>query len=264
MTPILNWSGYKFLPLQDLESLQRDLTQLCTELGLKGTLLIAPEGFNGFVAGAKSSVQAFEAAVQKRLPAPDLVGKLSESDTVPFKRMLIKIKRETIPIGDDSVRPFETPGRTIAPRELKKWLDENRDFTLLDTRNGFEVEIGTFSRAVELGIKRFRDFADQARAQLPDEAKQKPVVMFCTGGIRCEKASLILERQGFKDVLQLDGGILKYFEECGDAHYSGQCFVFDDRRALNGQLQPDPERATEIINRHNANALNVNTSEDPA
>ncbi|MGC4004008.1 MAG: rhodanese-like domain-containing protein [Pirellulales bacterium] len=112
--------------------------------------------------------------------------------------------------------------------ELKTWLDEGRTVTLLDTRNEYEVKLGTFESATTLGIDRFRDFPRAVEA-LPEELKERPIVMFCTGGIRCEKAGPFMERQGFRNILQLDGGILKYFEECGGSHYRGECFVFDQR-----------------------------------
>jgi UPF0176 protein len=124
----------------------------------------------------------------------------------------------------------------LAARELKQWLDEGRPVTLLDTRNDYEVKLGTFKNARAIGIDHFREFPDAVR-KLPPELKEQPIVMFCTGGIRCEKAGPFMEREGFKKIFQLDGGILKYFEECGGAHYDGECFVFDQRVGLDPSLQ---------------------------
>jgi RluA family pseudouridine synthase len=151
--------------------------------------------------------------------------------------MLVKIKREIIAFGVDGIDPREHTSRRVSPRELKRWLDEGRPVTLLDTRNDFEVEAGTFENARAIGVDDFRNFPAAVR-QLPTELKERPIVTFCTGGIRCEKATPFLEREGFRDVYQLDGGILKYLEECGGAHYRGHCFIFDKRVALDANLQP--------------------------
>jgi UPF0176 protein len=154
----------------------------------------------------------------------------------PFRRMRVKIKREIIAFGVAGIAPGCYTSPRLSARELKQWLDEGRPVTLLDTRNNFEVQTGSFRNALPIGIDDFRDFP-AAVYQLPDELKQQPVVTFCTGGIRCEKAAPYLERAGFENVYQLDGGILKYFEECGAAHFEGKCFVFDERVALDASLQ---------------------------
>jgi RluA family pseudouridine synthase len=149
--------------------------------------------------------------------------------------MLVRLKKEIIAFGVEAVRPADYTSPKIAPNELKRWLDEGRPVTLLDTRNDYEVRLGTFKGAIDPHIKTFRSFPEAVR-KLPPALKEQPVVMFCTGGIRCEKAGPFMEMEGFKDIYQLDGGILKYFEECGGAHYDGDCFVFDQRVGVDPAL----------------------------
>ncbi|HTN76479.1 MAG TPA: pseudouridine synthase, partial [Pirellulaceae bacterium] len=161
--------------------------------------------------------------------------KISESEHQPFTRMLVRIKREIIAFGMPEIKPAERTSPKLAAAELKQWLDEGRPVTLLDTRNDYEISLGTFTNALTLGIDHFREFP-AAVARLPEEMKQQPIVMFCTGGIRCEKAGPYMEQQGFQRIYQLEGGILKYFEECGGAHYQGECFVFDQRVGLDPNL----------------------------
>jgi len=159
---------------------------------------------------------------------------------------LVKIKKEIIPMGDPEIRPSEFTAPYLPPADLKTWMDEKRDFLLLDTRNDYEIAVGTFEGAKDLGISHFRDFT-RATEKLTTEgfnevSKDQPIVTFCTGGIRCEKAAALLVKQGFKNVYQLEGGILNYFEQCKDVHYQGQCFVFDWRLAVNGDLQPQSDQ----------------------
>ena len=150
--------------------------------------------------------------------------------------MNVRLKREIIAFGVDGVDPRCGTSPKISPQELKQWLDEGRPLTLLDTRNRYEVELGKFVGAIDLQIDDFRSFP-AATDRLPNEARSAPVVMYCTGGIRCEKAGPLLEQHGFDEVYQLDGGILRYFEECGGEHWQGECFVFDHRVALDAELQ---------------------------
>jgi UPF0176 protein len=165
----------------------------------------------------------------------DLTPKESASAEQPYNRMLVKIKKEIIAFGVAGIDPARQPAAKLSPRTLKQWLDEGRAITLLDTRNDYEIRLGTFRGAVAAGIDHFRDFPEAVR-RLPPAVKDRPIVMFCTGGIRCEKAGPFMAREGY-DVFQLDGGILKYFEECGGAHYDGECFVFDRRVGLDPNLQ---------------------------
>lgn len=235
MPAFINLSAYKFTPLDGLPGLREKLLASATERSLKGTILLSPEGINLFVVGTRADVDAFMAGLRELPGLADLTAKESESAERPFGRMLVKIKKEIIAFGVDGIDPARHPSAKIAPRTLKQWLDEGRDITLLDTRNDYEVKLGTFRGAVPAGIDHFRDFPGAVR-RLKPELKERPIVMFCTGGIRCEKAGPFMAREGF-DVYQLDGGILKYFEECGGEHYDGECFVFDERVGVNPALK---------------------------
>lgn len=234
---VLNIASYRFVYLDNLEQRRVDLKQLCTAHGLLGTILLSPEGINMFLAGETESVRGFLKQLQQDPAFANLDVKESFSDRKPFRRMLVRLKNEIISFGVPSVRPVERTSPKLPARELKQWLDEGRPVRLLDTRNDYEVDLGTFTGAEHFSIGHFREFP-KAIEQLPEEAKKQPLVMFCTGGIRCEKAGPLMEQAGFEQVYQLDGGILKYFEECGGAHYDGACFVFDGRVALDPQLQP--------------------------
>jgi len=233
--PILNAAAYKFIKLGDLPPLRETLRELCRQEGLKGSILLTPEGINLFVAGAHRSVGVLLERLRAIPGLENLEAKLSGSEEQPFNRMLVKIKREIITFGIAGINPEIRSSAKITPKALKTWLDEGRDVTLLDTRNDYEIKLGTFSGAKVLGIGHFREFPE-AVGRLPDSLKEAPVVMFCTGGIRCEKAGPFMEKEGFRNILQLEGGILKYFEECGGAHFNGECFVFDKRVGLDADL----------------------------
>ncbi len=233
----LNISTYKFTPfdVEALPALRDRLKSTCDAAGLRGTILLSTEGINLFVAGLADNVHALLAELHTVPGLADLAPKESFSSEQPFNRMLVKIKKEIIAFGVDGIDPARRPSPKLAPRMLKQWLDEGRPVTLLDTRNDYEVRLGTFKGAIDPHIDHFREFPD-AVSKLPDDLKSQPVVMFCTGGIRCEKAGPFMVREGYENVFQLDGGILKYFEECGGAHYDGECFVFDRRVGVNPDL----------------------------
>jgi UPF0176 protein len=236
MASVINISAYKFTPLDDLPGLKQRLLNVATTLRLKGTVLLSPEGINVFVAGESSAVDAFIQLLQSLAGLEDLQPKRSVSAVQPFGRMRVRIKKEIIAFGVTGIDPATKPAPKLAPRVLKRWLDEGKPILLLDTRNNYEVDRGTFRGAVAAGIRHFRDFPESVR-RLPAAMKESPVVMFCTGGIRCEKAGPFMQREGFQNVYQLDGGILKYFEECGGAHYEGECFVFDEREGVDASLR---------------------------
>jgi len=236
VTPILNISAYKFCRLQDLPGLREGLKNVCLETGLKGSILLSPEGINLLIAGELEAVEKLLVTLRSIPELEDLKEKRSESSGQPFNRLLVKIKQEIIAFGVEGINPASHTSPRIAPMELKRWLDEGREFTLLDTRNTYEVKLGTFAGAKTLPIRHFRRFPEAVR-QLPVGLKQMPVVSFCTGGIRCEKAAPLLEKEGFREVYQLEGGILKYFEECGGAHWQGECFVFDKRVGVDPLLR---------------------------
>lgn len=237
MASVTNISVYQFATLTELQPLRERLIALCQNAHLRGTILLSHEGLNLFVAGSAESIEVLLAALRAVPGLERLSPKFSLSDAQPFTRMLVKIKKEIIAFGIDGIDPANNPTPKLSPRELKAWLDAGHPITLLDTRNDFEVKLGSFENARVIGIEHFREFP-AAVQKLPDELKRQPIVMFCTGGIRCEKAGPFMQREGFEQVYQLDGGILKYFEECGNAHYKGDCFVFDKRVGLEPSLEP--------------------------
>jgi len=232
---ILNIAAYRFVRLDDLPQLRDGIRARCKSLGLKGTVLIAAEGINLFLAGAEPDIESCLDALRADARFSAIEVKRSWSATQPFRRLLVKVKREIVSMRRPEIDPLEAPAPRLAPQELKRWLDEGRDIVLLDTRNQFEVDLGSFERTLALGLKSFSEFP-RSTAALADELKNRPVVTFCTGGIRCEKAAPWLIGQGFREVYQLDGGILNYFEHCGGAHFRGACFVFDERVALDPEL----------------------------
>jgi len=233
---ILNAAAYKFADLTELSELRVRLKTACRSLELKGSILLSPEGINLFIAGKHSAVEELVHTIRSIPGLETLEVKLSESQEQPFNRMLVKIKQEIIAFGIAGINPARHTSPRLPAKELKRWLDEGRTVTLLDTRNTYEVKLGTFAGAVTLPIRHFRKFPE-AVDSLPEDLKQVPVVSFCTGGIRCEKAAPYLERAGFREVYQLEGGILKYFEECGGAHWEGECFVFDKRVGVDPSLR---------------------------
>jgi UPF0176 protein len=234
--PVINLSAYKFAPFEeaDLPAWRDRLRARTKQLGLRGAILLAVEGINLFVAGSREATDALIAELRLLPGLTDLAPKESSSAEQPFNRMLVKIKREIIAFGMEGIDPARHPAKRLDPRELKAWLDEGRPVTLLDTRNDYETRLGSFRQARTLGLAHFRDFP-AAASRLPAELKGQPVVTFCTGGIRCEKAAPLLAREGF-EVYQLDGGILNYFAQCGGTHFEGECFVFDRRVAVDPEL----------------------------
>jgi UPF0176 protein len=233
---VVNVAAYRFASLAGLPALRADLLAFCRSHQLRGTILLSGEGINLFVAGGRAEVDALLARLRSTPGLEQLEAKYSHTDHQPFRRMLVRLKKEIIAFGVPGIDPARRTSPKLAPRQLKAWLDEGRPLTLLDTRNDYEVKLGTFRNAVTVGVDHFRDFPS-AVSKLPAELKDQTIVMFCTGGIRCEKAGPYMESQGFRNVLQLDGGILKYFEECGGAHYHGECFVFDQRVGVDPALQ---------------------------
>ena len=234
---IVNIAAYKFFRWDNLQPRRDELKSLCKRLALRGTILISGEGINLFLAGSRESIASFLTHARSIPELVDLPVKESLTDYQPFNRMLVRIKREIIPVGAEGINPVPQAAPKISAETLKLWLDEKRPIALLDTRNDYEVELGTFENAIDLNIKNFREFP-KATAAISDEVKKQPVVMFCTGGIRCEKIGPYMKGLGFEEIYQLDGGILKYFEKCQQSHYKGDCFVFDQRVAVDPSLEP--------------------------
>ncbi len=233
---VVNLAAYKFVPLTALPERRERLHEVCLQQGLKGTILLSAEGINLFVAGPRVGIDVLISVLRADAEIGPLERKESLNDYPPFNRMLVKIKREIVAFGVEGIDPTLASSPKLSPTTLKSWLDEGRQVTLLDVRNNYEVSLGTFDGAVAIGIDHFRQFPAAAN-RLPERRKEETIVMFCTGGIRCEKAGPYLQRSGFHEVYQLDGGILKYFQECGQQHFHGECFVFDKRTALDGQLR---------------------------
>ncbi len=231
---MLNIAAYRFVAVNDPAQLRAAFKARAAELGLKGTILIASEGINLFLAGAAAKVEAFLQTLRADARFAAIEVKRSWSAAQPFRRLLVKIKREIVSMRRPEVDPGAAP--RLAPEELKRWLDQGRELVLLDTRNQFEVDLGSFEHTLSLGLKSFSEFP-HATPRLPQALKDRPIVTYCTGGIRCEKAAPWLISQGFREVYQLEGGILNYFEQCGGAHFRGECFVFDERVALDPALR---------------------------
>ena len=237
---ILNISAYKFVPLPDAAALRDTLLSRATALQLKGTILLAEEGINLFLAGPAEAVRGFIAQLHADARFADIVPKESWSDVQPFRKMLVKVKNEIIRMNHPTIRPSSGRAPAVAPLTVKRWLDqghddEGRPVVTLDTRNDVEIDCGTFENAIDWRITKFTEFP-QALLDHQAELEGKTVVSFCTGGIRCEKAAIFMQQSGLKNVYQLEGGILKYFEEAGGAHYNGGCFVFDEREAVGADL----------------------------
>ncbi len=240
---VVNIAAYRFVPLHDLPALQQQLAASAGTQGLKGTVLLAAEGINLFLAGSAAGIEAFIAALAADARFAGMVFKRSLSASQPFKKLLVKLKPEIITLRQPQVNPALTPAPAITAQQLKHWLDQGHDdagrpLVLLDTRNSFEVEHGSFNGAVHPELEKFSDYPAQVGALgAASDFDDKTIVTFCTGGIRCEKAAPWMLQAGYAQVVQLEGGILNYFEHCGNAHYTGGCFVFDERRALDGDLQ---------------------------
>ncbi len=234
-TSYLNLAAYKFVALDRLPERRLEIQRAFKAAGLKGTVLLSPEGINLFVAGEPQRTRAWLEQLRSDPLLTDLEVKESLSEEISFNRMLVRLKKEIIAFGIESIQPDKQTSPKLPAEELKRWLDEGKEITLLDVRNDYEVDVGTFDNALPIHVNHFRDFPDAVK-QLPAELKERPIVMFCTGGIRCEKAGPLMEQEGFKQIFQLDGGILKYFEVCGGAHYHGDCFVFDKRVAVKPDL----------------------------
>ncbi|MFN7854995.1 MAG: sulfurtransferase [Acidovorax sp.] len=242
--PLLNISCYKFVPLPDAVALGESLRARAQAAKLKGTILLAQEGINMFLAGPEQTVRDFIAALKEDPRFADLDPKESRSDSVPFRKMLVKVKREIIRMDHPTIQPAQGRAPSVSPATLRRWLatgrdDEGREVVTLDTRNAFEVDAGTFEGAIDWRIGKFTEFPAALRAH-KRELQDKTVVSFCTGGIRCEKAAILMREEGLPHVYQLEGGILKYFELTDGAHYQGGCFVFDDRAVLGPDLAADP------------------------
>lgn len=246
MSSVLNVSAYLFTRIAHPASLQPVLRERAQASGLKGTILLAEEGINLFLAGAADAVRGFLDDLRRDERFAAIAAKESWSREQPFGRLLVKVKREIIRMDHPTIQPAGGRAPAVDPLTLRRWLDagvddRGREVVLIDTRNAFEVDYGAFDGAVDWRIERFTQFP-AAAARHRDDLQGKTVVSYCTGGIRCEKAALYLRSEGV-EALQLEGGILGYFAAAGGAHWTGECFVFDEREALTPELTPREQRA---------------------
>lgn len=235
---MIHITAYQFVKMDMafLQVIREQLHTFASQLDLKGTILLSTEGINLSLAGEVDHIKKFQAFLKTQSSFEQLIYKTTEPKTPPFAKLIVKIKPEIITMGSLSVDPTTETAPYISPEQFKQWYDQQQDMVVLDVRNKAEVALGTFSGAIDLQLNHFSEFP-KALAHLPESLKEKPIVTFCTGGIRCEKAALLLQKSGFQNVYQLDGGILNYFAVCGGDYFEGECFVFDNRCAVNTELQ---------------------------
>ncbi|MEA5466324.1 oxygen-dependent tRNA uridine(34) hydroxylase TrhO [Leptothoe sp. PORK10 BA2] len=229
---------YKFVQLDDFAAMRQPLMELCQAQDIKGTILLALEGINATVAGTDAALAILLAQLKQDARLGDITHKTSQAETQPFERMKVKLKKEIVTLGRPGISPTQKVGTYVAPQDWNQVISDP-DVLVIDTRNNYEVDIGTFQGAKNPETESFREFPDYA-AQRLDPAKHRKVAMFCTGGIRCEKASSYLLEQGFEQVYHLQGGILKYLEEvpAEESLWQGECFVFDERVTVQHGLVP--------------------------
>ena len=228
---------YKFVTLDDYQDIRQPLTQLLLDNQIRGTLLLAQEGINGTVAGSRESIDALLAWFKLDQRLADVVYKESFNEQQPFNRTKVKLKKEIVTMGVEGIDPRHVVGTYVKPKDWNELISDP-DVVLVDTRNDYEVDIGTFKNAVNPNTETFREFPQYVEDNL-DPTKHKKVAMFCTGGIRCEKSTAYMKEQGFEEVYHLEGGILKYLEEVPEEEsmWEGDCCVFDGRVAVNHQLE---------------------------
>jgi UPF0176 protein len=239
---VLNISAYRFVAIDDPQVLRSKLQEDAGRLELLGTILLAHEGINLFLAGDGAAVRKFLDILRTDARFAAIEAKESWSAGPPFRKLLVKVKREIIRMNHPAIQPAQGRAPAVDAVTAKRWLDqghddEGRPVVSLDTRNAFEVDHGTFEGALDWRLSKFSEFPDALQAHRA-ELEGKTIVSFCTGGIRCEKAAIYMREAGLDHVWQLEGGILKYFEQSGGAHFRGECFVFDEREALDADLRP--------------------------
>lgn len=243
----LNYAFYHFGEITNPVEVRDGLRAACRNAAsIKGTVLVTAEGLNAYFAGHTGEIDVLMEAIRRIPGCADLQPKVSESEENPFRKLIIKNRGETIGLGVPGLKPHEQTGKRLSALEFKQWMDRpERDFLLIDTRNDYEVEIGTFDGAINPGLKTFKDFPKWVEENLSGD-KHKKIVTFCTGGIRCEKATAYMVQQGFSEVYQIDGGILKYLEQtrsdATDQNWVGDCFVFDYRVAVGKNLSPTDKK----------------------
>jgi UPF0176 protein len=241
--PIVVIAFYKFVSLPDFGDIKLPLRDYCQGVGIKGTILLASEGINGTIAGTRESIDEFLLHLRSDSRFADLEWKESYYDEIPFEKMKVRLKREIVGLGIPEIDPLKKVGTYVPPQDWNTIINDP-EVILIDTRNNFEVELGTFTGAVDPRTKAFREFPKFVEENL-DPKKHKKIAMFCTGGIRCEKASSYMLEKGFQEVFHLQGGILKYLESIPEEEsmFEGECFVFDDRVTLDHHLNKGVKEA---------------------
>ena len=230
-------SFYRFLDLKDPQPFRDDLQALCDKHGLLGTILVATEGFNGTIAGREDAIRAVLSWLQDRFDiTEDLDARWTDADEAPFRRMRVKVKKEIVTLGRPDILPHRNTGTHVPPERWNE-LIEDPNVVVIDTRNHYEFEVGTFPGAIDPGNDSFREFPAFAKI-LAETSPKRPLAMFCTGGIRCEKATALMLELGFDEVYHLQGGILNYLEKipAEQNRWDGECFVFDTRVAVDRDL----------------------------
>ncbi|MGI9535292.1 MAG: rhodanese-related sulfurtransferase [Thermodesulfobacteriota bacterium] len=237
MSKVVIVSLYKFVQIEEAEQFRIELLEKCNSFGIKGTFIIAPEGINGTVAGSKNSIDSIIGCLSDDKRFRDIECKYSYDVKIPFYRMKVKIKDELIPIGIDGIDPRKMVGKYVMPGEWNEII-QDPETLVIDVRNEYEIDVGTFKGAISPGTNNFREFPEFVSKNL-DPNKHKKIAMFCTGGIRCEKASSFMVGEGFSNVYHLKGGILKYLEDVpGEKSlWQGECFVFDNRTSVDHDLE---------------------------
>ena len=239
MLLITNIAGYQFRHINDVEPMHMRIQDICAQTHLKGSIFVSEEGINLSLAGSQKDINFIIGNLSTLCGYSDLLLNKSYSERIPFKRLVVKIRKELVPINSTTLKINQAKKSKsyINSEHLKSWLDEDKDFTLLDLRNDFEYELGSFDGAKQLHLRNFRDLIN-AKERIRKIPNDKPLVTFCTGGIRCEKGAPLINREGITELYQLKGGILDYLKKFGNRHWHGDCFVFDDRVSLDHQLNP--------------------------
>jgi len=235
--PYVHCTAYQFAKLSDeeLETYRVEMKAKGKALGILGTVLLGREGMNFFLSGTDEAVLEMVTYFENTPEFKDMPYKISFSDEQPYTRMLVRIKNEIVTMGRLEVDPLTMEAPYLDAETFEQWYKDGKEMVILDTRNDYEIALGKFEGAIDFDIKSFRDFPEKIEAW-PEEMKDKTIVTYCTGGIRCEKAAPFMKAAGFKNVYQLDGGILRYLEKMGQAHWQGECFVFDKRVAVGADL----------------------------
>lgn len=240
--PVCVAALYRFTPMADCEAIRADLARACCRRGVKGTLLLAGEGINGTIAGSDEAVAGVVALIRALPGCADLEVKFSRAPALPFHRMKVRVKREIVTMGEPQIDPLAGTGHYVTPQDWNALIDDPGTI-VIDTRNDYEVAVGTFAGAIDPGTASFRDFPAwfrAERARLLGSGTPPRIAMFCTGGIRCEKSTAFLKAEGLDEVYHLQGGILKYLETvpAEQSRWQGECFVFDQRVAVGHGLAP--------------------------